>query len=166
MSPYQADEFEHHTTKGGSEVAGLPVGLQTSEQQREAGGLPSAPGAGLSVAIERLYHGVEDDGTGQLGAGPIGERLGGKDAGVEDRAGMDVVLETGSGEVTTGGVLLPSGELPDLDLLGEEGGKLESKAGVRKEKKSWHSELTQAYHYCLFSSCTIVFATFLHYCSL
>lgn len=137
MSPYQADEFEHGTTKIGSAVARLSVGMQTSEQRRGEGDLVPSHSTGLSAPSEGLEHGVEDDRIGQLGAGPSSDRLVGKHAGVEGAGGdrMKGVLESGSREGSRDEVLLPFGELPDLDQLGD-GWNLAGEGGMKKDKNS------------------------------
>lgn len=141
VSPYQTDEFEPSTIKASSEVARPSVAPQTAGLQGVGRDWLSAHSTSLSATPVDLGQGVKGDQIGQRETGPAGDRLGVTEAGVEDEVGMEVVREGGSRDSDdTGGVLLPFAELPDLDLLGDEGGKLVDESGMRKEKKS--SELT------------------------
>lgn len=145
VSPYQADEFQPNTTKRSSEVARPSLSSWTTGQLGVGQDWLSAYSTSLSATNEDLGHGVKGDQTGQRGTGPAdGDRLGVKEAGVEDEVGIEVVREGGSrdSDDTGSGVLLPFDELPDLDLLGDEGGKVVDESGMRKEKKSSCSELT------------------------
>ena len=107
------------------------MGLQISGQQSGAEGLPLATSTGLSVPTVGLHHSPEDVGIGQLGTGHVGDMLHVEDAGLEGKVGLAVISESGSGDIVTGEGLPPPVELPDLDLLGEEG-----EGGTRKEKRS------------------------------
>ena len=143
VSPYQADEFEPSTIKASSEVARPLVASQTTGLQGVGRDWLSAHSTSLSATTEELGHGVKGDQIGQRETGPAGDRLGVTEAGMEEEVGMEVVREGGSRDSDdTGGVLLPFAEPPDLDLLGDEGGKQVDESGMRKEKKSFGSELT------------------------
>lgn len=144
VSPYQADEFDEPSTiKASSEVARPLVASQTTGLQGVGRDWLSAHSTSLSTTTEELGHGVIGDQIGQRETGPAGDRLGVTEAGMEEEVGMEVVRDGVSRDSDdTGGVLLPFAELPDLDLLGDEGGKRVDESGMRKEKKSFGSELT------------------------